>query len=99
MKNKNTVNPKSLKGNDKLDRIKDLMSKMGTINESTSRSELEFIKKGADNIIYGIVRENHTYFIKTTDKKSVKAVSETADKLPYDRLLLSNEFSGCGRLP
>ncbi len=57
MKNKNTVNPKSLKGNDKLDRIKDLMNKMGTLNESTSRSELEFIKKGADNVIYGIVSE------------------------------------------
>ena len=76
MKNKNTVNPKSLKGNDKLDRIKDLMSKMGTINESTSRSELEFIKKGADNVIYGIVRENHTYFIKTTDKKSGELLSD-----------------------
>jgi hypothetical protein len=33
------------------------------------------------------------------DENSVKAVSETADKLLYDRLLLSNEFSGCGRLP
>jgi len=76
MKNKNTVNPKSLKGNDKLDRIKDLMNKMGTLNESTSRSELEFIKKGADNVIYGIVRENHTYFIKTTDKKSGEIYSE-----------------------
>ena len=76
MKNKNSINPKSLKGNDKLDRIKDLMSKMTTINESTSRSELEFIKKGADNVIYGIIRENHTYFIKTTNKKSGELLSE-----------------------
>ena len=64
----NFVNPKKLKGQDKLNRIKDLMGRMNTLNESNSFSELELIKKGPNNIVYGIVRENHSYFIKTTEK-------------------------------
>ena len=64
----NFVNPKNLKGQDKLNRIKDLMGRMNTLNESNSFSELELIKKGPNNIVYGIVRENHSYFIKTTEK-------------------------------
>ena len=73
---KNFVNPKKIKGQDKLNRIKDLMGKMNTLNESTSLSEIENVKKGANGIIYGIVRENHSYFIKTTDKSSGTLVAE-----------------------
>lgn len=65
---KNRINPKVLKGQDKLNRMLDLMGKMNTLNESTSLSELELIKKGPNGIVYGIVRENHDYFIKTSNK-------------------------------
>ncbi len=73
---KNFVNPKKIKGQDKLDRIKDLMGKMSTLNESTSLSEVENVKRGANGVIYGIVRENHSYFIKTTEKTSGTILSE-----------------------
>jgi hypothetical protein len=73
---KNFVNPKKIKGQDKLDRIKDLMGKMSTLNESTSTSEVDNVKKGANGVIYGIVRENHSYFIKTTEKTSGNILAE-----------------------
>ncbi len=73
---KNFVNPKKIKGQDKLDRIKDLMGKMNTLNESTSTSEIENVKKGANGVIYGIIRENQNYFIKTTEKTSGNIMAE-----------------------
>ena len=73
---KNFVNPKKIKGQDKLDRIKNLMGKMNTLNESTSLSEIDNVKKAANGIIYGIVRENRNYFIKTTEKTSGNLTSE-----------------------
>ena len=69
---KNYVNPKSLKGQDKLNRMLDLMGKMDTLNESKSFSELELIKRGPNGLVYGIIRENHNYFIKTSQKNSGK---------------------------
>jgi len=83
------VNPKSLKGNDKLYRVRELMGKMQPLNESTSFSELELIKKGPNNVIYGIVRENHKYFIKTTNKTSGTLVAEDFDYIGG----LQNKFS------
>ena len=73
---RNLTNPKKIKGQDKLNRIKDLMGKMNTINESDSTSEVELIKKGANGVVYGIVRENRNYFIKTSEKTSGKFISE-----------------------
>lgn len=70
------VNPKTLKGQDKVNRMLDLMGKMATLNESKSFSELELIKKGPNGIVYGIVRENHDYFIKTSNKPYGKFLSE-----------------------
>jgi len=70
------VNPKTLKGQDKVNRMLDLMGKMTTLNESKSFSELELIKKGPNGIVYGIVRENHDYFIKTSNKPYGKFLSE-----------------------
>ena len=69
-------NPKTLKGQDQINRISDLMGRMTTLNESTSLSEIDFIKKGPNGIIYGIVRENRNYFIKTTEKTSGTLMSE-----------------------
>lgn len=70
------INPKTLKGQDKLNRMLDLMGKMNTLNESKSFSELEFIKKGPNGVVYGIVRENHDYFIKTSRKSSGRFLAE-----------------------
>ena len=70
------TNPKTLKGQDKINRITDLMSRMTTLNESTSLSEIDFIKKGPNGIVYGIIRENHNYFIKTTEKTSGTLIAE-----------------------
>ena len=73
---KKYVNPKTLKGQDKLNRMLDLMGKMNTLNESKSFSELELIKRGPNGIVYGIIRENHDYFIKTSNKQSGKFLAE-----------------------
>ena len=70
------INPKTLKGQDKLNRMLDLMGRMNTLNESTSLSELELIKKGPNGITYGIIRENHDYFIKTSNKTSGTLMAE-----------------------
>jgi hypothetical protein len=70
------VNPKTLKGQDKLNRMLDLMGKMNTLNESKSYSELELIKKGPNDVVYGIIRENHDYFIKTSNKTSGRFLAE-----------------------
>ncbi len=73
---KKNINPKTLKGQDKLNRMLDLMGRMNTLNESRSLSELELIKKGPNGIVYGIIRENHDYFIKTTNKTSGQFLAE-----------------------
>jgi hypothetical protein len=83
------INPKSLKGKDKLNRIKNLMGRMETLNESTSLSELDLVKKGPNGVVYGIVRENHKYFIKTTDKSSGNLLAEDFDYIGG----LQNKFS------
>jgi hypothetical protein len=70
------INPKSLKGQDKLNRMLGLMDRMNTLTESKSFSELELIKKGPNGIVYGIIRENRDYFIKTTNKTSGQFLSE-----------------------
>ena len=70
------VNPKKIKGQQQLSRMKDLMSKMNTLTESKTFSELELIKRGPNGIVYGIIRENHDYFIKTTKKKGGTFLAE-----------------------
>ena len=70
------INPKTLKGQDKLNRVLDLMVKMNTLNESKSYSELELIKKGPNGVVYGIIRENHDYFIKTSNKSLGQFLAE-----------------------
>ena len=70
------INPKTLKGQDKLNRMLDLMGKMNTLNESKSYSELELLKKGPNGVVYGIIRENHDYFIKTSNKTSGQFLAE-----------------------
>lgn len=67
MKN-NNIRPTGLKGNDQTNRMRKLMG-MAPINENTKNSVVELTKMGPDGKVYGIVRENHKYFIKVTNKK------------------------------
>lgn len=63
------VRPTGLKGNEKLDRMRELMG-ASQLNEDVKNSVVELTKLGPDGKVYGIVREGHNYFIKVTDKKS-----------------------------
>ncbi len=67
MKKNNKISPIGLKGNEINERMKELMG-IGTINENKSTSEIELTKVGPDGHAYAIVRENHEYYIKTTNK-------------------------------
>jgi hypothetical protein len=66
MKNSN-INPMGLKGNEINERMKELMG-IKTINENTSKIAIELTKVGPDGKSYAIVRENHEYYIKTSNK-------------------------------
>lgn len=70
MKKNNIVRPNDLKGNDKLNRMRELMGE--SVKETRKNSVIELTKKGPDGKIYGIVRENHDYYIKIvgTDNKT-----------------------------
>ena len=72
----NFIKPKGIKGQEKLNRIKDLMGKIDPLTESKTLSELEVIKKGPNGIVYGIIRENQNYFIKTTTKTEGEVKAE-----------------------
>lgn len=63
------VNPIGLKGNEINERMRELMG-VTTINEGISRSTVELTKIGPDGKAYGIVRENHEYYIKVSDNTS-----------------------------
>lgn len=68
--NKNiSVSPVGLKGKEIDARMKELMG-ITSINENKSNSVVELTKIGPDGKAYAIIRENHKYFIKVTDKKS-----------------------------
>lgn len=69
MKKSNIVKPTGLKGNDKLNRMRELMG-AAPINEGITRSVVELTKEGPDGKVYAIIRENHEYFIKVSEKKS-----------------------------
>jgi len=68
MKKGNIVKPVGLKGNDKLNRMRELMGTT-SINENVSKSVVELTKEGPDGVIYGVVREGHEYYIKTAENK------------------------------
>lgn len=69
MKNPFIVKPTGLKGNEKVDRMKELMG-VKPLNEDVKNSVVELTKLGPDGKVYGIVREGHNYFIKVTNKQS-----------------------------
>jgi len=63
------INPIGLKGNEINERMKQLMG-VTPIVENLSRSAVELTKIGPDGKSYGIIRENHEYYIKVSDKTS-----------------------------
>jgi len=63
------ITPVGLKGYEITERMKQLMG-VTSVNENKKTSVLELTKVGPDGNIYGIVRENHEYYIKVTFKKS-----------------------------
>lgn len=69
MKKIQIISPVGLKGKEINERMKELMG-ITTINENKSNSDVLLTKKGPDGKAYAIVRENHSYYIKTTDKTS-----------------------------
>ena len=68
MKKKLIINPVGLKGNEINERMKELMG-IAPINENKTTYVVELTKMGPDGKAYAIVRENHLYFIKVSDKK------------------------------
>jgi hypothetical protein len=74
MKKDFKINPIGLKGNEINERMKQLMG-ITPINENVSRSVVELTKMGPDGKAYAIVRENHEYYIKVSNKTS-KLVTE-----------------------
>ena len=68
-KKNNIVKPVGLKGNEALDRMRALMG-AAPMNEGVNPSVVEITKEGPDGKIYAIVRENHEYYIKVTEKSN-----------------------------
>jgi len=69
MENRNKITPVGLKGKEINARMIELMG-IKPINENHTKSVVELTKIGPDGNAYAIVRENHEYYIKTTNKKS-----------------------------
>ena len=61
MKKGNIVKPVGLKGNQVINRMKELMGAT-SINENTTGSVVELTKEGPDGKIYAVIRENHEYY-------------------------------------
>lgn len=72
---KERITPVGLKGYEINERMKQLMG-IQPINENKKSSVIELTKKGPDGKIYGIVRENHEYYIKVSSKQGGNLVTE-----------------------
>lgn len=64
-----SIKPVGLKGRQVTERMKELMG-IPVLRESINRSVIEITKVGPDNKVYGVLRENHKFFIKVAPKKS-----------------------------
>lgn len=69
MKNNNRINPVGLKGQEINERMKELMG-IKPINENQSKVVVELTKMGPDGNAYAIIRENHEWYIKKSEKTS-----------------------------
>jgi len=83
-----TVRPNDLRGREIDKRIIELMGQT-LIKENVDRSAIELTKKGPDGKVYGIVRENHEWYIKTADnvesltKESFKYIGGLQNKKDF----------------
>jgi hypothetical protein len=64
---KTIISPVGLKGNEINERMKQLMG-IQPINENKSNIVIELTKMGPDGNAYAIIRENHEWYIKKTNK-------------------------------
>ena len=62
------IRPTGLQGKEQIERMKSLMGGAKPLNENIVHSKIELTKLAPDNKVYGIVRENHEYYIKTSEK-------------------------------
>jgi hypothetical protein len=69
------IKPIGLKGNEINERMIQLMG-IKFINENKSNSAVELTKIGPDGKSYAIIRENHEYYIKVTDKTSALVLED-----------------------
>jgi hypothetical protein len=67
MKKNLLINPLTLKGNEILERQKQLMG-ISSINENKTNSAVEITKVGPDGNAYAVIRENHEWYIKKANK-------------------------------
>ena len=56
------------KYDEQLSRMEYLMNYNNSLNESKSNNGIEYHTEGSDGKVYGIIRENNKYYIKTTQK-------------------------------
>jgi hypothetical protein len=62
------IRPTGRKGKEVLDRMKSLMGKAPINENQLEKSKVEISKLAPDNKVYAIIRENHEYYIKTSEK-------------------------------
>lgn len=67
MKKQLIISPVGLKGNEILERQKQLMG-ISSINEDKKNYAIELTKVGPDGNAYAVIRENHEWYIKRADK-------------------------------
>jgi hypothetical protein len=75
MKKYTQISPVGLKGNEINERMKELMG-IKPINENYSKSVVELTKLGPDGKAYAIVRENHEWYIKSSNKSNGLVVED-----------------------
>ena len=69
MKKNNRISPVGLKGQEINERMRELMG-IKPINENQSKVVVELTKMGPDGNAYAIIRENHEWYIKKSNKTS-----------------------------
>lgn len=78
-----------------IEKMKNLMS-YGLVNEnkpSINKTVVEYHVKGADGKTYGIIRENHKFYIKTAPKKDTEVLAEDYDYIGGFMNRAANEFN------
>lgn len=74
-KSKITVRPIGLQGREQHARMMELMGQT-PIKENVDRSAVELTKRGPDGKVYGIIRENHEWYIKTTNETELSQLTK-----------------------